>query len=1026
MTDAKLQWLHISDLHFKGDDKYDREVILTALLESLPQLAERGCRPDYIFVTGDIANWGLAKEYAAASVFFDELLRVTKLSKAELFVVPGNHDVDRKQGKFLNRTLDSVSDSDDYFATDNRHPHVLDKQKNFIDWHNKFFEGVRSIAVDSSVLGVDEVRSSGIKLRVIRLNTALFCQGDDDHGKLWLGRRCLNKLPAKEAVEDGFTVGLMHHPLDWLHEAERTSTAGLVRERCDFILRGHLHETDVESVAGLNASSLHLAAGATYQTEKYPNRAMFAELTERELSITPIRYDSSPKPCWALDTSIFPSQADYTRSYPHARSVIGASVAGGEIFTPGRAQQQKAIEAREAFEQDLFVTGTNERLYAEPRIMDKPQDQALAGDQEVKRVTIDDIVTSSRSFQIEAPSEFGATSLSRRLAMEFADKGVGSALVYDAAKLPNYRKKLAETFKADGLQKPRILILDNFDYNQHERLLKEVVSLAAFERLIVLASDKGLRQTSLSLSDSDDDRFDRAYLWALGRSEIRELARVLFDSGDEQLITSIVDKVYGDLLALCIPLTPANVLMYIRVLKREDDFYPLNRVDILDRYLGELLRKPSDSLNGSFSARNKLNLLASFFYTMFSEEAAVFSDGEWRTFCRRYKADKLCDFDEDQLLKDLLSARIVIGNQNAMFVKYSFFYNYFVGRHLSNSQPALNDFISNKRYYALPGVVESASGLVADNSVLLKNLTDELNVHLSKFFTEYMKESFDPFSEAIWIDDESSNEKFWKPIERQIEAGPLKATEIDLLKTSALNEVRTEDQQVRFERFAELEHRMFLTSAVLADAIKGSDAVDGTLKVQAVSAIYRCTLAVMQIGSQLAPVIAQHRLVRWGGLSFINWSAKPREDGDHRGVLWVLGALCRVVGSRSAESIGVKKLGEVFKAIDKDVPDNSFLKLQNFISILSAKPDGWVEMLRGILEKADRRGYYFMQMLLLLFNSFKNDIHTHSDRQHLKSLIAYIKTKRDLKVDAPGNKAVNRVLGVLEEQGHFKPDAGKP
>lgn len=133
----------------------------------------------------------------------------------------------------------------------------------------------------------------------------------------------------------------------------------------------------------------------------------------------------------------------------------------------------------------------------------------------------------------------------------------------------------------------------------------------------------------------------------------------------------------------------------------------------------------------------------------------------------------------------------------------------------------------------------------------------------------------------------------------------------------------------------------------------------------------------------------------------------------------MLGQICKVVSLKTADMIGIAKLGEVFKAIDADAKDESFIKLQNFTSILTSKPDGWHERLKRILEKADRRGYYLMQMLLVLHDSFKNDVHSTADRQHLKSLIAYVRTKRELKVDAPGNKAVKRVLGELEGLGHF-------
>ena len=92
----KVTWLHVSDFHIRGGDSYDRDVVLRALVQSVKfQREERGRSPDLIFATGDIAYSGQAKEYEIATRFFDDLLEAASLEKRFLFVVPGNHDVDR-------------------------------------------------------------------------------------------------------------------------------------------------------------------------------------------------------------------------------------------------------------------------------------------------------------------------------------------------------------------------------------------------------------------------------------------------------------------------------------------------------------------------------------------------------------------------------------------------------------------------------------------------------------------------------------------------------------------------------------------------------------------------------------------------------------------------------------------------------------------------------------------------------------------------------------------------------------------
>jgi hypothetical protein len=60
--DKGVNWLHISDFHFKEDASYDSDVVARALLQSLPALKERFGNTEMVFATGDVAFSGRAAE----------------------------------------------------------------------------------------------------------------------------------------------------------------------------------------------------------------------------------------------------------------------------------------------------------------------------------------------------------------------------------------------------------------------------------------------------------------------------------------------------------------------------------------------------------------------------------------------------------------------------------------------------------------------------------------------------------------------------------------------------------------------------------------------------------------------------------------------------------------------------------------------------------------------------------------------------------------------------------------------------
>jgi predicted phosphodiesterase len=266
----KASWLHVSDFHFRGGDPYDRDVVLRALVKSIRTYRDGGRRPDLVFATGDIAHSGQENEYEAAAEFLDALIEAAGVERRHLFVIPGNHDVDREQGVGLARTLASREEADRYFKPGSPKVHIAQKQRAFARWYNRYFEGVRTLPEDSTCGPVETVEVGGLKIGILPVNSALFCQDDHDHNALWVGRRCLdNALEKLRGLGTSLNIALVHHPLDWLSDIESSNIRGALSKRIDFVLRGHLHETDVERVAGVSGETLNFAAGALAAAKRH-------------------------------------------------------------------------------------------------------------------------------------------------------------------------------------------------------------------------------------------------------------------------------------------------------------------------------------------------------------------------------------------------------------------------------------------------------------------------------------------------------------------------------------------------------------------------------------------------------------------------------------------------------------------------------------------------------------------------------------------------------------------------------------
>jgi predicted phosphodiesterase len=980
-------------------------------------------RPDCIFLTGDVAHSGKPSEYLQASIFLDRLLEVAGLSKESLFVIPGNHDVDRSKGKGLARSIEA-HDADDYFDPSEPLPHLVQRQSSYISWYNEYFKGLHAISPHSTCDEIRWVTKSGVPIAVMGINSAIFSYDDHDHSKLWVGNRCLASYKSQlDGKDDHVKIAMIHHPFEWLAAGEQAKVRTSVRALADVILSGHLHENNAESAVGLHGDALQLTAGATYQTKMWPNTAMMCTMKAGKVTVHPVKYNDSPREVWALDPSIFPSEDDYSGKFVVPRLATERITESEPVpkVTKGAVQSTAAQAARAEFEQDLFTTPLRLVLYTEPRLMRVAQDASVEmhdAKDVSDRVAVSDVVNGNGSFFIEAKPEYGATSLSKRLAFEFSQRGT-PYVRRDARNLPNYKRKLEDDLKdvssgSEGL----VLILDNFSVETDERLLNEILSVRKFSRVIALSVSRGMTSSFQTLPKAFGEDATRLHLWPMSREDVRRLACDVFSTSDQVFISRVVDKVYTDLLGLCIPLTPPTVIMYLRVLHREGEFHPLNRVDILARYLDESLRRSTDVYSDAFNVKQKLEVVACFVYDLYKSRASHFDDRAWHDFTKRYKDETLNAFNSNDFLAELIAARVFVRFGHALFIRYSFFYDFFLGKYLASREAALAEFLKKQDYYSLPAVVDVITGLRSDNTDILSNLTETMNGLLDKFAETYCDREFDPLLAISWKDSKN-DEQLWRAVAKEVDEGPRQIEDIDVIKTSLTAEARTADQQVRYQNFARLEQDVFQMGNILSTALLNCDDVNGRLKLKALDGILGSHRVGFQVGSIFAPVLARSRVVRWGGIAFIDFDKVKQDEDEDRTVANVTIGLGRAVSKALAEQIGSHKLAGVFSAREVSEKPFGILDLMTFTCILFAKGEGWADTLGAMIKRADKNAFYLAMMLSMLRVHLRDEVLQMKDRDALKWLMATVRAKRDYNKQAPGAKLVKTVFTAMEKKNAF-------
>ena len=461
--------------------------------------------------------------------------------------------------------------------------------------------------------------------------------------------------------------------------------------------------------------------------------------------------------------------------------------------------------------------------------------------------------------------------------------------------------------------------------------------------------------------------------------------------------------------------------MYLKVLQREGDFEPLSRVDILSRYLAESLRKPSDVASDSFNFKNKMDVISSFAFYLHGSRRPDFDEREWLNFCQTYQNRTLREFDAKSFYAELIESRIFSSYRLGTYFRYQFYYTFFLGRYLWPRPADLQSFLNSEDHLMHSSVVDVVTGLSSENSEIISILTGRLEKHLSEFSEKYVRADFDPLLKALWPTSDEEEEKLWLPVKEAIESGPANSAKIDELKTSLLAEARTANQQVTFRRFNELENALFAECWMLADALKNADDVDGATKVTAWEAIARSIQVVFQVGTMFASELSKRKRFKWGGISFVdfNIAAEGLQDNPEEAFVSFVISLVDAAISKTAQDYGSNKLSAVFRSSANSSGFSGFMNVLNFACIATARGRDWADTAAAIINQTDRNAFYLSEMLGQLMRLLQFEIMPNRDREAMKRLVALIQAKREYGKQAPGSKAVSRMVRFMEKDDYF-------
>lgn len=234
----KIHWLHLSDIHLNKRD-VDSRRMRNKLLDYMKEL---GTQIDYIFITGDL-RYAPMGEFAADTVdYINKLLSVTNLTVDRLFIVPGNHDIERDAEGRAEAILESIKDyspKDGALASDKMsavHCGHTEFRKMMHTIYHENQEQAASYDDDEKPHFVTETKD----FNIICIDTAL-TYTKQRNNDLFIGTEYIMDL-LEELNQDKPSIILTHYSFDFLERSEQMQIVQLLKDfHVQLWLAGHEH-----------------------------------------------------------------------------------------------------------------------------------------------------------------------------------------------------------------------------------------------------------------------------------------------------------------------------------------------------------------------------------------------------------------------------------------------------------------------------------------------------------------------------------------------------------------------------------------------------------------------------------------------------------------------------------------------------------------------------------------------------------------------------------------------------------------
>ena len=760
--------LHLSDIHVSKNNKETVKRLVELLLKDVETLKQiHNVSIDVICITGDLISSGDdAKEELEiiCDDFIQPLLTSQELKESSVFIVPGNHEIKRKEvvdyiEAGLAETLVSEDKIDRFMRGDTSH--AIKR----IEYFRKDFE---------ELFGKDPIKSSpfyhshlieikGVKFGLACINSAWRSSGKGsiEKRKLIIGKQTV--IDSYEPIKNAdIKICLFHHPVDWLVDDDKSSVEKCINQ-FDLVLNGHIHESDARSYISYNGITLFNTCGKFDNTSDIYNGYSLISINpyNKECKVILRRYMDYPRNC-------FDSAANVCKDGIF-RTVLGQK---DDIlalsYNVSRAITKSFIEYANGFFVSNITSnrfaGSFDELFIPPilsRYSEYEKETFTTVDEKENKeaYTVEDVCSDKENnILIIGKKEIGKTTLLRYLVKYYLtnfNKNKVVPFLIDTTKIDYSGKtvieraclKFVQEFcdPEESYSKEQIIMLlkngkcvimfDDYDGvdERQKQVVDEFIKLYPNNKFIFAEKEvvgaRAIRETPLT-PECDHQKM---YMCSLTKGQIRSITKSCLCSVESAENTSLVDKILMCFRKTSLPRTPF-VLSLLLSLCDNSDFAPINEVSVLERFMETILQKnsPGELYSKTFDFKDKEDFLIYLVSQMNEKNKYYFSSDEFLFILDEYHSKIGFTPSETGFGDIFFKNGVLIKSGGMVTFRYGFMVEYYLAKKAKEEPDFLQYILSDKNYLNYTKELLYYAGMHRKDIDLMIFLQEELHSYMDR------------------------------------------------------------------------------------------------------------------------------------------------------------------------------------------------------------------------------------------------------------------------------------------------------